>query len=177
MKDQLLKEAYRLGRFDSYCDSGLAFKTEKAKTAAMHHFLKTGELKTDGLTEKVAQQLMGGMPPGSMGMMPPGGGMMMPPGGDMGGMGMMPPTTQPGSSPAPMPPDQGAMMGGQPNPSQGEVLLIGGQVTNSDIKGLEKILNILKGLKMQYDEQQGMMSNAGAGAQPAGPAGGAPAPM
>jgi hypothetical protein len=58
-------------------------------------------------------------------------------------------------------------------------LLLGGQITNSDIKAFEKVLNILKGLKMQYDEQAGMGAGGdatgAAGPAPAGPAGPAPA--
>lgn len=189
MNDALIKKAYLLGRFDTLCEAGLRFKSAQDRQAASAHFVKTGELKLAHLHVKTAQQLMSpdmmgqGMPPMNMQQlsMPQMGGMGggmdmsqmggMPMGGGMD-MGMQPPTTQQGNSPAPMPPDGSIQP--QPQPSQGEVLLLGGQVSNSDIKGFEKILNILKGLKMQYDEQQGMAANAGSQQSAAG---GAPPPM
>jgi hypothetical protein len=159
MNDQLVKRAYLLGKFDTLCESGVKFPSEEMKKKAQEAFVETGGLKLAYMDPMQAQQLMG---------------MQGAPGGAPMDMGMgAPPVTQEGGSPAPMPPSDPAA-GGQANPSGGEVLLIGGQITNSDIKAFEKILNILKGLKMQYDEQAGMGASADAGAS-AGAAAGAPA--
>jgi hypothetical protein len=155
--DQMVKQAYLLGRFDTICEGGLRFISPQAKMAAQDHFVKTGELKVAYVDPNQAMQLMGG---GQMPMDPSMGGQM--------GGSQMPPqaTVMPGGNPAPMPQQQ---MGGMPppspdgQPSQGEVLMLGSQISNSDIKSFEKIVNILKGLKMQYDEQAAAM---GGGTQP-----------